>query len=270
MSVGDHALAYRCNGAGTPGVVVEAGEGAAPVSSTEWDAVLKGVEPVTRICVYDRAPLGLSYVSWEAFRARTAKEVVDDLHNLLQNAHIEGPYVLVGHSMGGFFVRYYATTYLDELAGIVLVDATPPDYEARELALLGPESPGEAEGITQYRKDIAAVWGDTAGAGGGGVKVAIAAEQAAQLTSLGDLPLVVLSRSPTHAQDWYATDFYGLPADLITKEERMWQDMQVEQAKLSTNSSLVVASKAGHEIHKEEPQLVIDAILKVVQEARKR
>jgi len=263
VSVGDHQLYFRCSGAGSPTVVVEEGYAMAGASTRAWDAVLAGVEPVTRICLYDRAPLGLSKAD---IPVRTCDEVVEDLHKLLQNAHIGGPYVLVGHSLGGFYVRYYATKYADELVGTVLVDAKPPDSTARELALLPPASPTEAESITSVREGLVEELADSAGANAERLNFVAANEQAAKLTTLGDMPLVVLSRSPTPAVTYVS----GLPADLEARLEQLWQDMQVEQSKLSTKGSLVVATKAGHRIHVEEPQLVIDAILQVVEEARKR
>jgi pimeloyl-ACP methyl ester carboxylesterase len=259
VSVGTHELAYRCSGTGSPTVVIEAGYGGAPVTTHDWDAVVKGVEPVSRICLYDRAPWGMSY---SVIRVHTCEQAADDLHSLLQSAQIEGPYVLVGFSLGGWFVRYYATKYLNELAGMVLVDATPPNGAARELALLPPESPGEAESLTNERTQLVD-WYNSTGNNFEGLNIVAASEQAAKLTSLGDMPLVVLSHSPT-TFDW------GLSADLNTKLEQVFQDSQVEQSKLSTNSSLVVATTAGHDIEVDEPQLVIDAILKVVEEARKR
>jgi hypothetical protein len=104
----------------------------------------------------------------------------------------------------------------------------------------------------------------TSGALGEHLNIAASAAQAAQVTSLGDMPLVVLSHPPTRPFS------YGLPGDLDARLEELWLEIQTEQSKLSSNGSLVVAAKSIHRIHEDEPQLVIDAILKVVEEARKR
>ena len=93
-----------------------------------------GVGAFTRVCVYDR-PGTLLNAEDTAGRSRsdpaplprTAQDVVADLHALLRAARVPGPYVLVGHSLGGLCVRLYATTYPEEVAGLVLVDASHED-----------------------------------------------------------------------------------------------------------------------------------------------
>src|SRR5438132_118947 len=62
---------------------------------------------------------------------RTSKDIAEELHALLQNAGIPSPIILVGHSMGGYDVRLYASLYRDQIAGMVLVDASHPDQENR-------------------------------------------------------------------------------------------------------------------------------------------
>lgn len=84
--------------------------------------------------------------------ARTSQQIVDDLHALLTNAHIEGPYVLVGHSFGGLNVILYASQYPEEVAGVVLVDSVHPDQDARFLAVLPPESPDESSTLAAFGK----------------------------------------------------------------------------------------------------------------------
>jgi hypothetical protein len=112
---------------------------------------------------------------------------------------------------------------------------------------------------------MARFWDSAEGKNPDRVDMAGTLEQVSKLPSLGDLPLVALSHNGI--SDLFSV---GLPGVLETKLERMWLEMVTEQSKLSTNGSLVVASKPSHSIHVSEPQLVIDAILKVVEEARKR
>ena len=104
--------------------------------------VLPGVAEFTRVCAYDRPGTIASsartiFVSRSDAIAqpRTAPEVVADLHALLQAAEIPGPYVLAAHSLGGLFARLYASTYPDEVVGLVLVDA----YSERLETLMPPE-----------------------------------------------------------------------------------------------------------------------------------
>lgn len=120
VDVGGYRLHLYCTGESQPGeptVIVEAGSGSVGLM---WALVQDEVEKSVRICTYDRAGLGWSDPSP---KPRTADVITDELHTLLGNARIEAPYILVGHSLGGIFVREYQYKYPDEVAGIILVDS---------------------------------------------------------------------------------------------------------------------------------------------------
>ena len=187
------------------------------------------------------------------------------LHNLLQNAHIAAPHVLVGHLVSGWFVRVYAATYPEDLEGMVLVDGWPPDWLSQEMATLPAKSSGEAEGLTNCRNSETLSFGSTSGTLRERLNLADSAAQAAKLTSLGDMPLVVHSHSPTGGGL-----YTGIPDDLNAKVERLWQQMQAEGFRLSANGSLVAGTRADFRTWTQEPQLVFHATRKVVEEARKR
>jgi pimeloyl-ACP methyl ester carboxylesterase len=118
FDIGGHELFLDCTGTGSPTVVLLHGVGG---SAADW-TVTRGAL-ATRTCAYDRRNVGLS----EQVPGRsTSTEAVEDLRQLLQVAGVEPPYVLAGHSFGGMLSLLYAGTYPDEVAGIVLVDATMP------------------------------------------------------------------------------------------------------------------------------------------------
>ena len=117
VDVGGYRLHINCTGEGSPTVVIESGWGD---SSASWGWVQPEVAKTTRICTYDRAGMGWSEASPQP---RTAREYAKELHTLLAKANEPGPYVLVGHSMGGFTVIVYAHDYPAEVSGLVLVDA---------------------------------------------------------------------------------------------------------------------------------------------------
>src|SRR5215207_7092958 len=138
VDIGGRSLYLECHGTGSPTVVLVAGYRA---SGRFWsddllhpDAprtmVLPEVAEFTRVCAYDR-PGTYAEIDGEIVpsrsdaiaQPRTAPELVEELHALLQAAAIPGPYVLAGHSMGGFMARLFAATYPDEVVGLVLVDA---------------------------------------------------------------------------------------------------------------------------------------------------
>ena len=133
VDVGGRQLYLTCQGEGSPTVVMEAGGRG---NSGSWQLVQPEVAQFTRVCAYDRAGNGYSE---SAPVLDTAQTISDELHSLLANARIDGPYVLVGHSLGGILVRVFASRYLDEVVGMVLVDTGHGDPVARFQSVLTPE-----------------------------------------------------------------------------------------------------------------------------------
>ena len=117
VDVGGHRLNIRCTGSGSPTVVLEPGLGESASAIAKW--IAPEVARTTRVCVYDRAGHGRSDVAPDADAAR-------DLHVLLERAHVPGPYVLAGHSLGGMFVLSYAHRYPSQVGGVVLLDSMHP------------------------------------------------------------------------------------------------------------------------------------------------
>jgi pimeloyl-ACP methyl ester carboxylesterase len=262
VDVGGHQLFYTCAGKGSPTVILEAG---GPGDSTHWELVrvYSGASP--RVCAYDRANLGNSD---PAPKPRTFNDMTRDLHVLLQKAPIEGPYILVGHSMGGMLVRLYASQYPEEVVGMVLVDSAHPDMGARLLAALPPETAGEPQSLKAWRQY--ATWMSTSDGRRPndieGVDMQVSNEQIRAVKSLGDLPLAVISRSPNNPI--LAAQMPSLPEEINTKLIRLWQEMQTELEGLSSNSARVIADHSGHFVMQEEPRLVVEAIRQVVDEYR--
>jgi len=124
VDVGGYRLHLYCVGKnveGSPTVILEHGLGA---TSAAWARVQPEIAQTTRVCAYDRAGMGWSD---PGPAPRDAEHIVTELHSLLQNAGIPGPYVLVGWSFGGLYVRMYAGKYPTEVSGIVLLDSSHHD-----------------------------------------------------------------------------------------------------------------------------------------------
>src|SRR4051794_23263430 len=129
VDVGGYRLHINCVGTGSPTVVIESGLGD---WSASWsNAVQPRAANTTRVCTYDRAGMGYSE---PGPLPRTATRFAEELHTLLQRADIPGPYVLTGHSSGGFTVRRFAAAYPAEVIGVVLIDSTTPGQGAQAEA----------------------------------------------------------------------------------------------------------------------------------------
>jgi pimeloyl-ACP methyl ester carboxylesterase len=245
---GGRRLYLSCVGTGSPTVVLEAGHNdpAAP-----WFAVERAVSPFARVCAYDRANTA-GGASDPAPTPRTGADAVADLRALLAAAGVPGPYVLVGHSLGGHFARLYASTYPDEVAGLVLVDASHEDQDARLEALLGPELWAQSQafvaGLNIEGIDLAATHAE--------VRAARAA------TPLRPMPLAVVMAGQ-------AIDPAGFPPGWPVEEHRQLErELQADLAGLVPNARHVIATQSGHYVHQTEPELVVEAIRQVVAAVR--
>ena len=151
VDIGGRSLLLDCQGEGSPTVVLEAGR----FPSTAWSAVLSGASQFTRVCRYDRANTGSSD---PAPLPRTGQDIVADLHALLTAANVPGPYVLVGESLGGLFLRLYAAAYPDEVAGMVLAEAIHEETFTAQGLLIAPEDMAETIRLDTEGGDPEGIW----------------------------------------------------------------------------------------------------------------
>jgi pimeloyl-ACP methyl ester carboxylesterase len=240
---GGRSLFLTCAGSGSPAVVLDAGLGG---STYDWQDVQPQLGEITRTCAYDRAGIGASTAIPGVHDAR---QEIDDLGRLLGHAHIDPPWVLVGHSYGGLLARLFAHAHADETAGIVLVDAMGRDQTRRVLSIW-PTSQAKTlrrEQATPVRE---------------GVDVAAGEALAARVNSLGDTPLVVVTGGD---QRWE-----GIGPSLTRALGRQWATMQEELAALSSDHLHVVALRSGHFVQRSEgqPAVVVRAVEAVVRAAR--
>lgn len=261
VDIGGRTLRLATYGHGSPAVIVESGMGEHGVGNADWNAVIAAIAKTTTISVYDRAGTGKSDPFTNA--VRTTEDVVRDLHTLLVNAKIPSPYILVGHSLGGWTVRLYAGRYPREVCGVVLVDSSHPDQGAKLLAALAPASPSEPESVTQTRNYFTHLMASPQN-NSEHLDVVASAREVSAITNLGSTPLIVLSHSP----HWHPQP--TLPDDVSDKMQQVWEELQNDLCRLSTQSSHVTALKASHHIHRDEPQLVIDAILNIEEAAKNK
>ena len=125
--VGDRELYLTCSGSGEPTILLESGEG---MDSGALYPIRAMLDSTTHVCSYDRAGLGMSA---DAPLPRDADQLAADLNGLLGSANVPGPFVLIGHSLGGLLVQHYARAYPDDVRGVVAMNPVPPYDRAREL-----------------------------------------------------------------------------------------------------------------------------------------
>jgi hypothetical protein len=126
IDVGGFKLHISCTGSGSPTVILEPGLGEPGVMMAGW--IQPAVATSTKVCIYDPAGKGFSD---PAPTPRDAIANAADLHTLLARAHVDGPYVLAGHSSGAPYIKVYASRCPDQVAGMVLLDAQPSDAFAK-------------------------------------------------------------------------------------------------------------------------------------------
>jgi pimeloyl-ACP methyl ester carboxylesterase len=229
-----HRVYFDCAGRGSPTVVFLSGAG---VGSSSFLLVRKRVATTTRACVYDR--IGLGHTKGRPAGVRDARDQVRELEELLANARIGGPYVLVGHSWGGALARLYAGTHR-AVKGLVLIDASSPGQDVAFTAALPPKQPGEPPVLDELRHPARPLrtperlaWPKSL-------------YEAGEVTSLGRRPVVVVTAG---------ANFAGVPV-----LERVWLRLQDGLAALSTRSVHVIALSSGHFVQKDEPAAVVAAI----------
>ncbi len=284
IDVGGHRLHYHTTGEGPIPVILEAGGGG---WSLHWSRVQPEVAKFAQVLAYDRAGMGWSEPSGTP---RTSHQIAEELHSLLHAASIPGPYALVGHSAGGYYVRMFAHLYPEEVAGLVLVD---PSNEERTLSLTEQQRHDiAARGLRQgyWRSALAYV---------GFVRLYVAcappeslSHDSANLTENERLIELALAQRPTHllanAQEGAgnlesaeqmrdAGNLKDLPLRLLTAERddpnspgmESRLHMHERLTHLSSRGRHVTVPQSGHFIHLDQPEAVVQAIREVLDEARR-
>lgn len=285
VDVGGYKMHLYCTGQGSPTLILVAG---LDDFSVMWSPVQTEVARTMRVCSYDRAGLGWSE---PGSAPRTSENMVKELHALLDTAKVESPYVLVGHSFGGALVRLYAHDYPNEVAGMVLVDAAPDDLFLRiplwrnaiggKLGLYRTLAPLSSFGLLAFApesipnrgmpEDVLAQYRAVA-VSTGYFQTGVVENEAfennlteirAANVNLGDMPLSVISRG-------YWDPMPGFSDTENQQAWQLWQEMQTDLLSLSSNGRQITATESEHNIHLQQPQLVIDAIIDLMEVAWKK
>lgn len=237
VDVGGHNLNLLIGGQGSPAVIFEGGFGTGIAS---WSTVQKEVAAFARTVSYDRAGLGQSDLGP---KPRSAKQIATELHVALDKAGVKPPYVLVGHSFGGIYVRVFADMYPNEVAGMVLIDPSQENFndwlKKNQVARM---KEAEAE-IAKAPEGVRAE--------GAATEIAYAEARATKVPAR--IPVTLLT----------ATEDQSMP-----EAHTVWIEKHKEWIATVPGGRHVVVEKTGHFIQLQQPKLVIDTIRETLNQKR--
>ncbi len=285
--VDGYAMHLFCVGSGSPTVVLESGLGDSFLS---WGLIQPKLAQLTRVCSYDRAGLGFSD---PRPGLRDSNAVVEELHALLQQADISGPFVLMGHSIAGLHMRVYAARYPQDLVGIVFVDPSTPEqymaflpegeaFNAQALAGLRKEKWAAALGWSRLRGRCGVVppgydrWAGWIKAFDCDPSQDAAAEQeflgfpdsreeTSRTGTIGAVPVLILSSDPAV----WGTEGIGVPESLRRRWAAAWNNLhEALKQRLSTRARRVVAKGSHHYVQNDRSALVLEETTRFIEEIR--
>ena len=247
IDVGGYNLYLDCKGTGSPTVILESGlEG----DVVTWKDVHPEVAKFTRVCRYDRA--GLAHSDYGP-TPRDAEMTAMDLHILLTLANVTPPYIFVGHSFGGLLIRRYAYDFPGEVSGMIFVDALHEDWWDEALALLPSDTSNDSPRLASFRLYLTDGWRDPS-SNFEAMDIPAVVNQVRETGNLGDMPITVLTAGN------FTVLNPGLPPELETTLANLFVEQQSRLAALSTNGTQTIVPDTGHNMPREDPQVIIDAI----------
>jgi pimeloyl-ACP methyl ester carboxylesterase len=255
IDLGERRLAMTSCGRGNPTVILETGLGA---ESADWSVIQRAIAPFTRVLRYDRAGRGASD---PASGPRSAHDLVDDLALSLRRAAIAPPYVLVGHSLGGLLTRLFAHRHPSSVSGLVLVDSMHEDQFDVFGPLFPPPVADELPALTETRRFWTGGWRDPRSTQEG-LDLVLSCAQGRAVTTLGDLPLHVLTAGTFLNQPL-------VPQGRRASLQLLWDELQARFLALSSNATHWRVESSGHFMQREAPQSVVEAIRQMLELIRR-
>ncbi|NDJ62968.1 MAG: alpha/beta hydrolase, partial [Chloroflexi bacterium] len=271
IAVNGHRLHIDCIGEGAPTVILDA-------EWSSWSLELRPLQQqiaaITRVCVYDRAGYGWSDPGPEP---RTAQQLVDELFALLNNSGESGPFIIAGHSFGGLTARLFASQHPDLVAGVVLIDALPPEFALRDdefIPILPAPFIAELETLRDVLSEALvppAVALDVVpdSALPPGLPADLADTYKIQFLRLQHIEAVLAEATAleTSVRQVNGTTLGDLPLIvLIAGQDRPegWRDTAEALAELSTDGALIVVAESGPRVPVDAPAAIVDAIQQLI------
>ncbi len=277
--VNGHRMRMECTGSGTPTLVLDAGLGN---DGLIWSGIQPLLAKTTRVWSYDRAGFGWSD---PLPPPRDAEHIAVELHGLLAAAGINGPVVLMGHSIAGLYIREYANRYPSAIAGLIFVDSSTPLPQRDPAIPVAERTPQRIRMLlerTAFAIRLPRLFGACPGSFPGYKLRTLdlqleglcrehleaftgeqenfdrSAEEASQGGSYGGLPILIFSRDPAS---------FGCSSEALDRQ-RAWNRKQAGLKKLSTQSRRVIAKGSGHYVQLDRPELVEREVRLFIEQVR--
>lgn len=279
VDIGGRKIQIDCRGMGKPTVVLESGLGTS--GSLDWSFVQNQIAKTTRTCAYSRA--GIMW-SDPHDAPDVAKAIAEDLHTTLANAGETGPFVMVGHSLGGPYNMTYTKYYGAEVAGLVFIDSSHPDQLSGFESIVAkyqstsshPKKVRPSHKLLTRFDQLQSVFSTV-------FAYAVTSEAASQKESealvqtlaeagtirqLDNRPTIVLTAGISLSTEEQAT--IGITPEEYEQHRIAWRLLQADMATWSSNSQHLIVPDAGHHIHIDRPDVVIAAVRSAVSKVRKQ
>lgn len=299
IDIGGRRISLDCRGTGTPTVIFESGLDIH--GSLSWSLVHDEIARSTRACAYSRA--GIMWSDPRDQPQTTGKMIANDLHQVLLTAHEPPPYILVGHSLGGPYIMIYTKYFPSDVAGLVFVDASHPDqFERFDAAQVSPKNrpslsfykAGAALARIGIVRVVAPVLARSARRRGllqnqpGQVIDAVLAFapislgsmlkenealdqtllEAGTFRQLGYRPVFVLTAMAPQSEAELAQ--FGMTPEEGRRRQEVWKSLHDDQAKWTSQGEHQLIPDAHHYVQFDRPDLVIAAVLSILDKVRKK
>ncbi len=273
IDIGTHRLHINCTGEGSPSVIIDSGIGG---FSLEWFKIQNNLSKDVRVCSYDRAGYGWSELGPGP---RTTARIARELNVLLTEAKIPGPYLLVGHSFGGYNIRYFASEYPELVAGLVFIDASHPEqFNTEEFKREEPNAQFQKNKNRMKVRLVQPIISENYPAEKKRMAFRLMSTWKSKITFLNESDFMETSAKQVAAR---SEKPYTFPVIIITRgkrvwphndlgnrREQQWSNLQNDLENIGSQSEHFLAHKSGHVVHLDQPNLVSSNILFAVKKAR--
>ena len=274
IDIGTHRLHINCIGNGSPTVIIDSGIGG---FSLEWINIQNSLADNLKVCSYDRAGYGWSD---PGPRPRTTARISNELRLLLTASKIPGPYILVGHSFGGYNIRYFASKYPGLTAGLILVDSSHPEQFNTEEFKRVEKKRDEKTYKNSYKiRIVDPIISDSFPAENKRIAYRLMASMKSRSTLLNEMDNMEISARQVTKQTNHPP--YIFPVTILTRGKRVWANndlgerreqqwlrLQNDLKNISMQSSHYLAEESGHIIHLDQPKFVSKNIMSTALKVR--